>query len=104
MKRTLLIAVAAASLGLLTSATVQAHMPGTDGGPAQRGCSPVNGGSTYVGATRVSCRIARQVVRGVKAGQSFTRWRCTWSTGRAFGHCHGRGVRRGGIVQWAVND
>src|SRR5688500_9808640 len=97
-------AVTTTCLALLASPAVEAHMPGTDGGPAQRGCAPVNGGSTYVGATRVKCRIAREVVRGVKAGQSFTRWRCTWSVGRAFGHCHGRGVRRGGIVHWAVND
>ena len=98
------IALAGIVLALSVPAAVRAHMPGTDGGPAQRGCAPVNGGSTYVGATRVKCRIAREVVRGVKAGQSFTRWRCTWSVGRAFGHCHGRGVRRGGIVHWAVND
>src|SRR5215210_3970843 len=97
VRRLLPVALVVASPVLVGSATAQAHMPGPDGGPAQRGCSPVNGGSTYVGATRVSCRIAQQVVRGVKAGQSFTRWRCTWSTGRAFGHCHGRGVRRGGI-------
>jgi hypothetical protein len=96
-------ALAAAAVLALASAA-QAHMPGTDGGPAQRGCAPVHGRATYVGATRVSCAIAREVVVGVKAGRHFSRWRCTWSTRRAFGHCHGRGIRRGGIVHWAVND
>jgi len=81
-----------------------AHMRGTDGGGGQRGCRAINNSWTYVGATRVSCSIARQVVSGVKRGQRFERWRCTWSGGRAFGHCHGRGIRRGAMVHWAVND
>jgi hypothetical protein len=98
------IVSATAAAAILVPGGAQAHMPGTDGGPAQRGCKPVNGGSTYVGATRVTCAIAREVVIGVKAGRRFSRWRCTWSSGRAFGHCHGRGSRRGGIVHWAVND
>ena len=94
----------ASSTGLAVGPAAAAHDPGTDGGPADRGCRPVQAGATYVGATRVSCRIARKVAAGVKRGQRFTRWRCTWSGGRAFGHCHGRGIRRGGIVHWAVND
>jgi hypothetical protein len=89
---------------LAVPASAAAHMPGTDGGPAQRGCQPVNDFGTYVGATRVSCSLARQVAAGVTRGQSFARWRCTWSAGRGFGHCHGRGIRRGAIVHWAVND
>jgi hypothetical protein len=101
--RKLLGALAAAAL-LALPTTAVGHMPQSDGGPADRGCQPVNSGRTYVGATRVSCRIARQVTAGVKRGQRFARWRCTWSSGRAFGHCHGRGIRRGGIVHWAVND
>src|SRR3712207_6338672 len=101
--RTLLGALAVAAALALPAAAL-AHMPQSDGGPADRGCRPVNSGRTYVGATRGSCRIARQVVTGVKRGQRFERWRCTWSPGRAFGHCHGRGIRRGGIVHWAVND
>jgi hypothetical protein len=40
--------------------TARAHAPGTDGGPAQRGCQPINGGTTYVGATKVSCSSRRQ--------------------------------------------
>ena len=99
------IAVFLSILGVVLFAPVaQAHMPGTDGGPAQRGCQPIGSGATYVGATRVSCTIAREVAAGVKRGQRFERWSCTWSAGRAFGHCHGRGIRRGGIVHWAVND
>jgi hypothetical protein len=97
-------ATAVAVVALAAPGAAPAHKPGTDGGPAQRGCRPVNHGATYVGATRVSCRIARIVARGVTNRESFTRWRCTWSTGRAFGHCHGRGIRRRGIVHWAVND
>ena len=71
----------AAAAALAAPAAAHAHMPGTDGGPAQRGCVPVNYGATYVGATRVSCRIARIVARGVTNGESFTRWSCTWSAG-----------------------
>lgn len=81
-----------------------AHMPGTDGGPADRGCQPVNRSQTYVGASGgVSCRIARIVAKGSVRGQHFERWRCT-GIGSGFGHCHGRGIRRGSIVHWAVND
>lgn len=100
-----LLALAAAATAFAVPGPAAANMPGTDGGPAQRGCSPVNGGSTYVGATRVSCRIARIVAAGVTNGQSFDRWRCTFTRpGRGFGHCHGRGIRRGATVHWAVND
>jgi hypothetical protein len=105
MYRMKLAATILSVIGLVVLApTAYAHMPGTDGGPAQRGCQPVDDGATYVGATRVSCSIAREVSAGVKQGQRFTRWTCTWSRGRAFGHCHGRGIRRGAIVHWAVND
>ena len=104
MTRARLIAAALCAAALAAPAAAGAHMPGTDGGPADRGCAPVNNARTYVGATRVSCRIARQVAAGVTNGGRFARWHCTWSPGRAFGHCHGRGIRRGGIVHWAVND
>lgn len=100
----LLIASLLTAAALVVPSVAGAHKPGTDGGPAQRGCAPVNARGTYVGATRVSCRIARQVAAGVTNGGRFTRWRCTWSPGRGFGHCHGRGLRRGGIVHWGVND
>jgi hypothetical protein len=92
----------AALLGLAVPAG--AHQPGTDGGPADRGCRPLNQGTTYVGATRVSCRVAREVVRGVKRGGSFSPLALHVVDCRAFGHCHGRGIRTGGIVHWAVND
>src|SRR5918994_7205937 len=71
---------------LAAAAPANAHFPGTDGGPADRGCRPVNPGRTYVGATTVSCRLATEVAHGDQAG-SFSRWRCTWSFNRAFGHC-----------------
>lgn len=101
--RTLGVPILLAIAMAMTPAAV-AHSPGTDGGPILRGCKPVQSGQTYVGATRVSCSIAREVVLGVKRGQRFDRWRCTWSGGKAFGHSHGRGIRAGGIVHWAVND
>lgn len=99
-----LITVALVFAAVVTP-TASAHMPGTDGGPAQRGCAPVIDQRFYVGATRVSCKVARIVARGVIRGSSFTRWRCTFlRPSRGFGHCHGLGIRRGGIVHWAVND
>jgi hypothetical protein len=92
-------------MAALSAPPASAHKPGTDGGPAQRGCAPVIQARLYVGATRVSCKVARDVAAGVIRGGSFTRWRCTFiRPSRGFGHCHGRGIRRGGIVHRAVND
>jgi hypothetical protein len=92
-------------MALITSAVAAGHMPGTDGGPAERGCAPVIDARFYVGATNVSCRIARKVARGTINRRRFARWRCTYlRPSRAFGHCHGRGARRGAIAHWAVND
>jgi hypothetical protein len=88
---------------LILVVIVTAGPPGTDGGPAGRGCRAVNNYATYVGATRVSCSIVRTVAAGSVRGKRFDRWRCT-GVGTGFGHCHGRGIRRGGIVHWAVND
>ena len=98
------VVVAAVTIAAAMPPGTAAHRPGTDGGPAQRGCRPINGGRTYVGATRVSCTLARVVVSGIGRGQSFERWSCTWLSRTSFGHCHGRGIRRGAIVHWAVND
>jgi hypothetical protein len=100
----MLALLAALAVVLSVSGPAQGHAPGTDGGPADRGCRPVLGARFYVGASgRVSCRIARQVASGSIRGQRFERWRCT-GVGRSFGHCHGRGIRRGSMVHWAVND
>jgi hypothetical protein len=101
--RTRFLAAAAATAVMAVAVPAAAHSPGTDGGPAQRGCRPVNNARIYVGATRVSCGLARQVAAGSVRGQRFERWRCT-GVRRSFGHCHGRGIRRGAIVHWAVND
>lgn len=101
-RATVVIVLAMASTTLASPAG--AHAPGTDGGPANRGCKPIESGRIYVGATRVSCSIARQVAAGVRSGKSFERWKCTWSSGRVFGHCHGRGIRKGAVVHWAAND
>jgi hypothetical protein len=99
-----LIGLVAAAL--LAAPAGQAHDPGTYGGPADRLCRPVLGQAISVGATRVPCRIARRVAAGrVDDGASFKRWRCPGTRkGSAFGHCHGRGPRRGAIVHWGVND
>jgi hypothetical protein len=99
--RKLAVLTAAIVMGL--TGTSVAHRPHTDGGPADRGCAPVFGGATYVGATEVSCRIVRKVVRGTLNGRTFRRWACA-EPAMSFGHCHGRGTRRGGMVHWAVND
>jgi hypothetical protein len=88
---------------LFAAASSSAHRPHTDGGPADRGCVPIRGGATYVGATRVSCRIARKVATGTLNGRRLSHWACARPP-RSFGHCHGRGIRRGAMVHWAVND
>ena len=88
---------------LALPASPLAHAPGSDGGPARRSCGVLKGVSRHgpvgVGATRVSCSIARQVAKGSVRGRRFERWRCTGRRTR-FGHCHGRGIRRGGVVHW----
>lgn len=79
-------------------------MPGTDGGPAERGCEPVLNATVYVGATNMGCSNARVVAkRAVRGNAQHRKWRCT-GVGSNFGHCHGRGPRAGKIVHWAVND
>ena len=94
----------AAVLALLAApAAATAHRPGSDGGGGQKGCGVLRGVSSYgpvgVGATKVSCRTARIVARGSVRGRRFSRWRCTGRRTR-FGHCHGRGARRGKTVHW----
>ena len=95
--------VLALTLLLVLPATPLAHAPGSDGGPARRSCGVLEGVSRYgpvgVGAKRVSCRIARIVAKGSVRGRRYERWRCSGRRTR-FGHCHGRGIRRGGVVHW----
>ena len=95
----------AASVALAIGVTqAGANLPGTDGGPAEKGCEPVLNQSIYVGATNMACGNARRVAkRGVRGNDQYPKWRCT-GTGTTFGHCHGRGARRGKIAHWAVND
>jgi hypothetical protein len=83
-----------------------AHDPGTYGGPAERVCGPAAEQRIAVGATRVSCRVAWRVAAGVvRGGDHYRRWRCPGADeGSAYGHCHGRGSRRGAIVHWGLND
>lgn len=84
--------------------TLRRDIPGTDGGPADRGCEPVLSATVYVGATNMRCSNARVVAkRAVRGNAQSRKWRCT-GVGSNFGHCHGRGSRVGKIVHWAVND
>ena len=76
-------------------------LPGTDGGPAERGCKPVIDQRFYVGATNMACSNARKVAkRGIRGNSQRPKWNCT-GVGSGFGHCHGS---RGRIAHWAVND
>jgi hypothetical protein len=84
-----------------------AHPPGASyGGRAKRLCGPAARGMVTVGATRVSCRIARKVASGrVLRGKRYRRWRCPGTRkGTPYGHCHGKGRRRGAIVHWGLRD
>jgi len=86
---------------LLALSTAAADAPGTDGGPADRGCAPVLSSRYYVGASgRVSCGLARRVAARSIRGRRARGWRCT-GAGSGFGHCH---KSRGRKVHWAVND
>jgi hypothetical protein len=79
-------------------------MPGTDGGPADRGCKPVLQAAYYVGATNMGCSKARRIAkRAIRGNPQSNKWRCT-GVGASFGHCHGRAARKGKKVHWAVND
>jgi hypothetical protein len=101
--RHLLPAVLAA---LCLAAPASAHEPGTYGGPSDRVCGTAAKKMIVVGATRVSCRVARRVAGGlVRDGRRGASWRCPGARkGSGYGHCHGRGERRGAIVHWGLND
>lgn len=91
---------------LILGGVAAAHLPGTDGGPADRGCRPVIHRQFYVGASGgVGCWVARHVASSVIRGHHPRYWRCTYlRPSRGFGHCHGRGPLLGWTVHWAVND
>ena len=79
-------------------------LPGSDGGPAEKGCRPVIDNRYYVGATNMACANARRVAkRGIRGSEQAPKWRCT-GVGTSFGHCHGRGARSGKKAHWAAND
>jgi hypothetical protein len=100
MRRILLVVLVAAAA---VPAAANGHMPNSDGGPADKGCGVLRGVSSFgpvgVGATKMRCRVARRVARRSVRGESVAGWRCT-GKGTRFGHCHGRGSRRGKIVHW----
>ena len=84
-------------------ATATGHRPGSDGGAADKGCGVLRGVSEFgpvgVGATKMRCRVARSVARRSVRGEAVEGWGCT-GKGTRFGHCHGRGARRGKIAHW----
>ncbi len=95
----LLILVLAAAL----PAAATGHLPNSDGGAAEKGCGVLRGVSEFgpvgVGATKMRCGVARSVARRSVRGETVEGWRCT-GKGTRFGHCHGRGARRGKIAHW----
>jgi hypothetical protein len=100
MRRT---AIAALILAAALPVSAHGHLPGSDGGAAGKSCGVLRGVSEFgpvgVGATKMRCRVARRVARRSVRGESVQGWRCT-GKGSRFGHCHGRGARRGKIAHW----
>jgi hypothetical protein len=96
-----------ALLLLVTAAILPAgaagHRPGSDGGGGEKSCGILRGVSEFgpvgVGATNMRCRRARGVARRSARGETVDGWRCT-GRGTRFGHCHGRGARRGKTAHW----
>jgi len=93
------------ALGLLAAVpSASAHLPFSDGGPADRGCKPIISDTIYVGASgKVGCDRARYIARKAIHGSTFAYWRCE-SEITSFGHCHGRERWSGSRVHWAYND
>ena len=79
------------------------HRPGSDGGGGKKSCGILHNVSKFgpvgVGATKVRCKRARRIARASVRGNRVKGWRCT-GRGTRFGHCHGRGARRGKSVHW----
>jgi hypothetical protein len=95
----LILVIAVAAL----PATATGHDPGSDGGGGEKGCGTLSGVSEFgpvgVGATSMRCKVARRVARRSVRGETVEGWRCT-GKGTRFGHCHGRGARRGKTAHW----
>ena len=93
-------------LALVAAAPVAfGHRPGSDGGGGKKSCGVLPNASKHgpvaVGATKVRCKRARRIARRSVRGNKVTGWRCT-GRGTRFGHCHGRGARKGKSVHWAA--
>jgi hypothetical protein len=57
----------------------RADLPGTDGGPADRGCAPVLNGAYYVGATNMACSNARRVAtKAIQGDNQNAKWKMHW--------------------------
>ncbi len=95
----LILVIAVATL----PATATGHRPGSDGGGGKKSCGTLRGVSQFgpvgVGATNMRCPVARRVARRSVRDETVEGWRCT-GKGTRFGHCHGRGARRGKIAHW----
>ena len=98
MRLIVTLLITAAMLIGVTSAP--AHYPGNfkECGKVRTASGPVE-----VTAKGPSCRVARTVAKRRERGQSVKRWRCK-SDGPQAGHCHGKGKRRGQIVDWYPNE
>jgi hypothetical protein len=99
MRTRVILAVIALCVG---GGVAEGHVPGTTGVP-DKGCKRVRGGTTYVGATDMRCATARVVARKASKGNEPRGWRCS-GVGTSFGHCHGKGQRKGRIAHWAVES
>ena len=91
-------------VGLLVFATAAVgHAPNSDAGGGEKSCGTLTAVSPFgpvgVGATDVRCKRARRVARVSVRGRTVDGWACT-GRGTRFGHCHGRGARRGKTVHW----
>jgi hypothetical protein len=100
--RTLLALTSVAALLAFATAAL-AHAPSSDGGGGDKACRALENASPFgpvgVGATDIRCRRARAIARTSVRGASVDGWACT-GRGTRFGHCHGRGARRGKSVHW----
>lgn len=98
-----LVAVSSVAALLAVAPAAPGHAPSSDGGGGDKSCRGLPNASPFgpvgVGATKVRCRVARRVARESVRGRRVSGWACTGRATR-FGHCHGRGARRGKSVHW----
>ena len=98
-----LLALISTAALLAFAGTALGHQPDSDGGGGEKACRALENASPFgpvgVGATNIRCRRARRIARTSVRGTRVDGWACT-GRGTRFGHCHGRGARRGKSVHW----